>query len=165
MRLLALLVLAAAFSFADDKLPVFRLSVELVETADAQTSSAQTTRRGYDMLSESNSRAKINASVRVPYFSGPPEQPQVHTFAIGSIVECTPRDLDRGVHVNCSIESSYLAPPRAGQANGLPPQFHSRQMQASAQIPLAERVLLTAFDDPASQHHIDVYITVRKVSP
>jgi len=38
-------------------------------------------------------------------------------------------------------------------------------MQASAQIPLAERVLLTAFDDPASQHHIDVYITVRKVSP
>ncbi|MEO8029041.1 MAG: hypothetical protein ABI823_21350 [Bryobacteraceae bacterium] len=168
MRPTLLLLVCAALLAAQDRsaATVYRLNIELVEQADAQTSASQTIHRVYEMISEANSAAKINASVRVPYWSGPVDQPQLHTVALGSIVECTPRDAEHGVRVDCAIESSYLAPEgnRPG-GQGLPPQMHSRQLRSAATIPFSERVLLSAFDDPASQHHVDIYVTARKVTP
>jgi len=166
-----LLVAALGFAFtaiAQDRppIPLYRLNVEIVEQSDPQTSAPQTMRRNYEMLVEANTLGKINASLRVPYVSGRPDEPQVHTVALGSIIECTPREAERGVRVDCAIESSSVFAPqhRSEMAAGLPPQMQSRQIRAAATIPLEQRVLLSAFDDPVTQHHLDVFLTARRVA-
>ena len=77
----------AAAMFAQDRptLPQYRLHIELIEKAGANTGSAQVIRRSYELLAEANSLAKINASVRAPYVTRRPDDPQVRTVPLGGI--------------------------------------------------------------------------------
>jgi hypothetical protein len=136
---------------------MFRLHFRMHESG----SESKTTTLNYVLVVQSGSRGKINASRRLPYYS---KDKELHTVALGSIIECNARDAETGVQLDCAFESSYI--PRIQPARqrpiGFPPILHSRQVQTTAVIPLGSEVRIALFDDPSSGNRLQIVVSAER---
>lgn len=142
--------------------PTYRLTFRMQETGlDPQPAI-----RHYVLLAQSNTRAKINASQRLPYYtSGKGETKEVHTAAVGSIFECIPQERGASVRLDCSLESSHISPtqPLKQQSIGILPVVVARQASVTATVPIGEEVILVRMDDPTSNSRLDIFVSIEKL--
>lgn len=142
--------------------PTYRLSFRMQETG----LDPQPTIRHYVLLAQSNTRAKINASQRLPYYtSGKGETKEVHTAALGSIFECIPQEKGSAVRLDCSLESSHVSPtqPVKQQPIGFLPVVVARQASVTATVPVGQEVPLVRIDDPTSNSRLDIFVSIEKL--
>jgi len=162
------LILAAALLLpsagAQEKSPpTYRLSFRIQETG----SDPQPTTRHYALMAQSNTRAKVNASQRLPYYtSGKGEAKEVHTAALGSIIECIPQEKGSAVRLDCSFESSHVAAsqPVRQPPIGFPPVVIARQASVTAMIPIGQEVPLVRMDDPTSNNRLDIFVSIERLA-
>jgi hypothetical protein len=108
---------------------------------------------------QSGSRGKINASCRIPYYSKS-ELKELHTVALGSIIECSVKDADAAVRLDCAFESSYVAPDQPAQQRpvGFPPVVNSRQVQMTAAVPPG------SIDDQSSGNSLTIFVLAERLA-
>ena len=159
----ALLLFAVRIALpAQEKLPpTFRLHFRMTETTVASPKASSTT-GNYSMVLQGRARGKINASRRLPYtIPGKGEGRELHTVALGTIIECTASDSEGGVRIDCAFESSFVA--RDQPAGPVPapvlPVMHSRQVTVSALVPLVQEVQVATLDDPATHSRIEIFVS------
>lgn len=140
-------------------LSVFRLQIRMQESGPQM----KETTKSYVMLVQAESRGKINASQRVPFYG---KTGEVHTVALGSIMECDAREAEGGVRLDCGFESSYVAPKQPAQPRpvGFPPILESRQVSTKAVIPLGTEVSMAELDDPASGNRLRIFMSAERVN-
>ncbi len=153
--------------FAADPMPsTYRLHFRVAESqpeAKADTGST----KNFQLIVQSRSRGKINDSRRLPHYtSSKSEARELHLAEMGSILECVPEDRENGVRLDCSFESSFVAPDQEGKpiAVGFLPIVHSRQMSSTAVVPLGVEVLFASFDDPASGNRLEFYVEAKRLT-
>lgn len=113
---------------------------------------------------QAGSRGTLNASHRVPYYSATKgEAKELHTVALGSIFDCTAREAEGGVGLDCGFESSFVAPhqPRLRPV-GFPPVLQSRQAHTNAVAPLASEVLMAELDDPTTGNRLQFFVSAER---
>jgi hypothetical protein len=161
---IATLLALAAFTpqlHSQDPLPTtYRLQFRFKEVSGTVETS-----RNYTLMLQSKTRGKINASTRVPFFtSSKGDNREVHTAALGSIIECNVEDRDSMLALDCSFESSFAAPkqPATATPSGFLPVVHSRQATVRAHIPLAQEVRLAAMDDPSSGNRLEIFVVAER---
>ncbi|MFN0101724.1 MAG: hypothetical protein ACKV2U_06490 [Bryobacteraceae bacterium] len=161
----AWLAIAATFaslvSAQDRPVSTFRLHFRIQESPVE----ANGTARIYVLAMESKSRGKINATRRLPYYtSSKGEAKELHTVALGSIIECKAEDGEGGVRLDCAFESSYVAPeqPRRQVSIGFPPVINSRQINATALVPIGREVQITRLDDPSSGNRLEIFVKAER---
>ncbi|MBL8221975.1 MAG: hypothetical protein JNL62_22245 [Bryobacterales bacterium] len=128
---------------------------------------AETATRQYVLMAQSNTRAKINASQRLPYYtSGKGETKEVHTAALGSIIECIPQEKGSAVRLDCSLESSHVAAtqPSRQPPVGFLPVVIARQASVTAMIPIGQEVPLVRMDDPTSNNRLDIFVSIERLA-
>ena len=116
----------------------------------------------YDLIVQSRSHGKINASLRIPYYSGSKgDAKEVHTVALGTIIECNAQEQDAGVQLNCSFESSFATPAQMADARaaGFPPVMNSRQVSTTAWFPLGPEIRIAGLDDPTTKNRLEIFVT------
>ena len=121
--------------------------------------------RDYTLVVQARSRGKINASRRVPYYtSSKGEAKELHTAALGSIIECTPDDAGSGVRLDCAFESSYVVPGQPVQQTltGFLPLINSRQVSTATVIPVGSEVQVALMDDPASGNRLEILVSAER---
>ena len=146
----------------DNAPPTFRLQIRMLESGNNSKPSG----RDYTLIVQNKSRAKINASRRLPFYtSSKGETREVHTAALGSIIECVPEDAGTSVRLDCAFESSYVPSSPTGTQTpvGFLPIVNSRQVSTTALVPLGTEVQLARLDDPASGNRLEIYVTVQKL--
>jgi hypothetical protein len=156
-------ILAGAALAQEKVSPTYRLNFQL---RDSPSETKQTV-RNYSVIVQSRSRAKINASRRLPYYtSSKNEAKEVHAAAIGSIIECTPDERDAGVVLNCAFESSHVAAaqPTKQPPVGLLPVVNSRQVSTTARIPFGVQVQIATLDDPSNATRTEIFVTVERLN-
>lgn len=165
---IAPLLVYGAFSsaaFCQEKLPpVYRLQFRLQETGTGGKAAAA---NHFALTVQNNERGKINASRRLPYYtSGKGEAKELHTAALGSIIECTPVQIETAVRLQCAFESSFVEPGQAARPvpAGFLPSIISRQASTTATIPLGKETRIASMDDLASRTSLEVYVTAERIS-
>ena len=122
----------------------------------------------YALVIKSESRGKINASRRLPnYTSSKGGAKELHTVALGSIIDCRVQEADEGVLLDCAIESSAVASeqPAKHVPVGFLPVMNSRQVQTTAVVPLGPEVQIARLDDPTSGSRLEVFVTAERFLP
>jgi hypothetical protein len=125
------------------------------------------TTKDYFLAVQTKSRGKINASRRVPYYtSSKGEAKELHTAALGSIIECMPDDSAAGLRLDCAFESSYVVPGQPAQQTlaGFLPLINSRQVSTVAVIPVGTEVQVALLDDPASGNRLEILVSAERLS-
>ena len=144
--------------------PTYRLQIRMKESrADVKDSTATT--RNYVLVVQSKSRGSINASRRIPYYTNPKgDAKELHTVALGTIIECMAEDKDGGVRLDCHFESSHVAAdqPTAQVPIGFPPVMRSRQVKTTALAPIGQEVRIARLDDPASGNPLEIFILAER---
>lgn len=168
MRLLIACTLAAGalaqVTLAQEGSPTYRLRFRLQESG---TEVKTATTRNYDLIVQSKSRGKINASRRIPYYtSSKGEAKELHTAAVGSIIECSPEERETGVLLQCAFESGFIAQDQTAQPVpfGFLPLINNRQASTTAFVAIGPEVKLASMDDPSSSNRLEVFVTVERVS-
>lgn len=140
----------------------YRLSFRLDE-AGPETKTSKT----FSMVVQSRARAKINASRRIPYYtSSKKKSVDLHTAAIGTIIDCGAFENGAGVRLDCSFESSFVEPGQSGRTipTGFLPVMNSRQFFTNATVATGSDVQLASFEDPVNESRIDIYVKVEKMA-
>lgn len=152
--------------FAADPLPsTYRLHFRVTESRPEAKDNTGSN-RNFQMIVQSRSRGKINASRRLPHYtSTKSEAKELHLAALGSMLECIPEDRKNGVRLDCSFESSFVAPDQGCKpvATGFLPVIHSRQMSSTAVLPIGTEVLFASFEDPASGNLLEIYLVAQRL--
>jgi hypothetical protein len=128
---------------------------------------AEEVTRNYMLVAQSDSLGKINASRRLPHYtSSKGEAKELHTVALGSIIECTPSDQGAAVRLHCAFESSYVAPEQPVEQTpiGFLPVIHSRQVSTTALIPIGREVQVAQLDDPASGKQLEIFVSAERLA-
>ena len=161
----ACLVIASSFAsvvLAQEKpVSTFRLRFRMHESG----AQAEETTRNYVLLLQSESRGKVNASRRLPHStSSKGEAKELHTIALGTIIECTVEDAEAGVSLDCAFESSYVAPeqPVEQPPIGFLPIMNSRQVSTTAVIPIGPEVQVARLDDPSSGNRLEIFVSAER---
>ena len=144
----------------------YRLKFRVTEARPEAKDKAESTKH-FQMIVQSRSRGKINASRRLPHYtSSKSEARELHLAALGSMLECIPEDRENGVRLDCSFESSFVAPDQEGKpvAHGFLPVVHSRQMSSTAVVPVGAEVLFASFDDPASGNRLEIFVLAERLA-
>jgi hypothetical protein len=163
VRIVALTTLSLAVHAQEKPRSTYRLNFRLEETA----AEAARTTRSYALVVQSRSRGKINASRRLPYYtSSKGETKELHTAALGSIIECIADDKDAGVVLDCAIESSYVALDQPSKpAAGFLPVVNSRQVSTTALLAIGTEVQIVRLDDPSSKNRLEIFVSVERLTP
>ncbi len=151
---------------ADPAPSTYRLNFRITEARPEVKENSGST-KNFQMLVQSRSRGKINASRRLPHYTSTKgETRELHLAALGSILECIPEDRENGVRLECSFESSFVAPDQEGKpvAAGFLPVVHSRQMSSTAVVPVGVEVLFASFDDAASGNRLEILVLAERAS-
>ena len=161
----ACLAIASSFAcvaLAQDKPAVtFRLHFRMHESG----AKAEETTRHYVLALQSESSGKMNASRRLPFHtSSKGEAKELHTQALGSIIECDARDAARGVRLNCAFESSYVEAEQAATPTpiGFLPVTHSRQVHTTVVVPLGTEAQIAQLDDPSSGNRLEIFVSAER---
>ncbi len=139
----------------------YRVSFRMVESG---TSSKPVT-LSYVIAMQSGSRGRINASRRIPFYTSVKgEAKELHTVAVGSIIDCTVDDREANVRLNCSFESGYVAPDQPAMAPpvGFPPHINNRQVSTTTLVGIGPEVRIASLDDPSSGNRLEVYVRVER---
>jgi hypothetical protein len=159
------LVLAPLLVAADPSPSTYRLQIRVKESKpNAQEITGSPIH--FQMVVQSRSRGKINASRRLPHYSASKnEAKELHLAALGNILECSPEDREQGVQLSCSFESSYVAPDQLGKpvAVGFLPVVHSRQVSTTLLVPLGTEVRFASFDDSSSGNRLEVFVLAERL--
>ena len=161
--LLTATVLVTA-AFGQEK-PTFRLDFRIQEAGTAGTP-ANTTR--YSLIVQNGARGKINASRRIPYYTNSKgEAKELHTAALGSIIECTPEQTEGALRLACAVESSFVEPGQTGRPIplGFLPVVTSRQVSTTAAVVFGTEVQLASLDDPGSRNRVEVFVKAERIRP
>ncbi len=163
--MIACLVIASSLAsvvLAQEKpAPTFRLHFRMHESGP-QT---EETTRNYVLLLQSESRGKINASRRLPHYtSSKSEAKELHMVALGSIIECTPKDEEAGVRLSCAFESSHVAAeqPREQPPIGFLPVLNMRQVSTTAVVPIGLEVQVANLDDPSTGNRLEIFVSAER---
>jgi hypothetical protein len=156
-------ILASLSSLAQEKpTPTsYRLHFRIQESQPASKPSDSV----YDLIIQSRSHGKINASRRIPYYSSSKsEAKEVHSVALGNIIECNAHEQDAGVQLNCSFESSFVTPVHMAEPRpaGFLPVTISRQVSTTAWVPLGSEIQIAGLDDPASKSRLEIFVTAAR---
>jgi hypothetical protein len=89
---------------------------------------------------------------------------ELHTAALGSIIECDARDAEGGVRLDCSFESSYVETeqPTKPIPIGFLPVVNSRQVHTAVVVPLGPEVEIAQLDDPSSGNRLEIFVAVER---
>jgi hypothetical protein len=161
--ILAAVILVPGVDAQEKQPPTYRLSFRLQESG----AEGKATVRNYVLIVQGRSRGKINASRRLPYYtSSKGEAKELHTAALGSIIECTPEEKDPGVQLDCAFESSYVAPnqPREQPPIGFLPLINARQVSTTAFVAIGPEVQIVRLDDPSSNNKLEIFVSVERLS-
>lgn len=165
---IAVLLVSGALSTAvtgQEKLPpTYQLRFRLVESGSVGSTPQAS---HFALIVQSNSRGKINASRRIPYYSSSKgEAKELHTAALGSIIECSPQEAESGVRLKCDFESSFVEPAQAAKPlpAGFLPVVNSRQISTTATLAPGQETQIATLDDPSSGNNLAVYVTADRVS-
>jgi hypothetical protein len=148
--IIAAVTFAGAIAAQQKQPPTYRLSFRIQESA-----ADKATTRKYVLIVQSKSRGKVNASRRLPYYtSSKGEAKELHTAALGSIIECSPEEQGSGVRLDCAFESSYVSPnqPVRQLPIGFPPVVNTRQASTTAFVAIGPEAQIVSMDDPSSNH-------------
>ena len=158
------LTFSAATSAQEKPAPTYRLQFRLQETRPSATRTAPAT-RNYLLLLQGKSRGKINASRRLPYYTSTKgDAKELHTAALGTIIECSAADREGGVQLDCAFESSFVA---REQPAPLPPieflpVMISRQVTAAAVVPIGKEVRFAGIDDPNTNSRLEIFLSAER---
>jgi hypothetical protein len=164
-RVIVCLVVASSFApvvlAQENTVSTFRLHFRMLESGVQ----VEETTRNYVLVVQSESRGKINASRRLPHYtSSKGEAKELHTVAVGSIIECTPKDAEGGVRLDCAFESSYVAPeqPVKQIPIGFLPIINSRQVFTTVLIPIGPEVQIVRLNDPSSGNRLEIFVSAER---
>lgn len=118
----------------------------------------------YSMLIQpGGGKGLISVGTRVPYysFSAKSDAKEVHMLDIGTTIECSARDAEGGLQLECGLNTSTIG--KASASVGFPPEVHSRQTRVNAVIPLGSEVTLVDLDDQASGKRLQFAVTAEKL--
>jgi hypothetical protein len=140
----------------------YRLQIRMRETR-AQSMPKDS---AYSLLLQDGGKGSVNASYRVPYYSSSKgEVKELHTVALGAIFECSAREADGGVRLDCAFESSFVSPKAAGAPPvGFPPLVQSRQAHVAAVIALGAETSVAELDDPTTGGRVQFFIAPQRVN-
>jgi len=119
----------------------------------------------YELVVQSRVRGKIDASRRIPVYTGSKgDAKEMHTVALGTIVECTADDRETLVRVDCAFESSYAAreQPPIQTPYGFLPTINSRQASVAALVPIGQEVRVARMDDPSSGNLLEIFLSAER---
>lgn len=148
----------------DDSPSTYRLQVRIHEPGAESSPESQT----HILLVQAGSLSKLNASRRLPHYTARKgEVMELHTIALGSIVECKATDTEAGVDLDCAVESSYVEPGQeeARVPLGFLPAINSRQIEARAVVPLGREVHFAQLDDPTSGNRLEIFVKAERLQP
>ena len=140
--------------------PTYRLDFTVTERGERST-----TARQYMMLVESGHKGKINTSLRVPTYLANSNK-EVHTLAVGEILECSVAEVEAGISLDCGFEVSGIAPvqPTRSRDSWFPPVMRSSQVFTTVILPLDKATTLAFLDDPVTNKRVEVNVTARRFS-
>lgn len=154
-----LLFLIAATVYGQIKAQ-YRLDIRMLESGPAQTPPKQST---YMMVLQAGSRATLNASSRVAYYSAAKNgAKEVHTVALGTIFECSANEAEAGVRLDCAFESSFASKQAQSSAVSGFPAIQSRQARTTAVVPFDAESVVAELDDPTTGNRLQFYVTAKR---
>lgn len=157
-------LLSAVSVNAQEGLISYRLHFNISETGQ----DGKTATRRYGVLAGNKSRAKVNATRRIPYYSSQSanlkrDAKQVQTATLGTIIECTPREDGSGVQLDCTFESSFAAPNQPAHPVGFLPVTISRQVSTNVLVDPGREQQIALVDDPASNTRVEISVMVERL--
>ncbi len=157
-------LLSAVSVNAQEGLISYRLHFSISETGQ----DGKTATRRYGVLAGNRSRAKINASRRIPYYSSQSASTrrvakEVHTAALGTIIECTPREDGSGVQLDCTFETSFAVPNQPAHPVGFLPVAISRQVSTNVLVEPGREQQIALLDDPANNTRVEIAVMVERL--
>lgn len=164
MRSAILSLIALVSINAQEGLLSYRLHFSISETGQDQ----KTATRRYDILAGNRSRAKINASRRIPYYTATSanknrDVKELHTAALGTIIGCTPIENGSGVQLGCDFESSFVVPNQPAPPAGFLPVTIARQVSTTVMVELGKQQQIALLDDPASGTRVEIAVMVERL--
>jgi hypothetical protein len=142
---------ATVCSFAED---TYRLRFRMEQST---ASGAKADARSYILLLQNKTRGSIDATRRIPYYNGK----ELHTVAVGNLIECTANSEDTGVRLDCNLESSFVAPDQPASAQPFP-VIRSRRIKTNALAPIAREFRIARLDDPATGTPLEVFVLAER---
>lgn len=153
--------LASVVVAQDKPAAMFRLHFRMHESG----AKVEETTRNYVLLLQGESSGKMNASRRIPFYTSTKgEAKELHTEALGSIIECDAKDAEGGVRLNCAFESSYVEPEQTAKQTpiGFLPVMHSRQVRTTVIVPLGPEAQIAQLDDPSSGNRLEIFVSAER---
>jgi hypothetical protein len=149
--MLVCILLAAACSFGED---TFRLRFRMEQSH----AGAKADTRNYVLLLQNKSRGSIDSTRRIPYRTNAKD---LHTVAVGNLIECTANGEEVGVRLDCNLESSFLAPDQPASLQPFP-VIRSRRVKTNALAPIGREFRMARIDDPTSGNPLEIFVTAER---